>query len=342
MAYRSGATGANAAVAQNKMANGTGATPTGPVMPDLNIRLICRDCRRDPPNIVECFAEGDLVCGDCGLVLGDRIVDTRSEWRTFSNEDEDPSRVGGSANPLLNGTQLDTIISKLDGGSGVSRNLSKTHGRASAIKGERHLVQTYKEISAMCDAIGLPRLIGDAAKHLYKQVDERKLLRGKSNDALIAACIFIACRQEGVTRTFKEICALTKVPKKEIGRCFKALARELDTAMLSQDMAGGDLMLRFCSYLSLPAEVKKAAKAVGERAKDLGTLAGKSPVSIAAACIYMVASLYGVPRPAKEIAVVAGVSEVTIKNAYKGLHAARAELIKHINTDTATGSLPSP
>ncbi|KAI8051955.1 transcription initiation factor IIB [Syncephalis plumigaleata] len=311
-------------------------------MPDLNIRLICRDCRRDPPNIVECFAEGDLVCGDCGLVLGDRIVDTRSEWRTFSNEDEDPSRVGGSANPLLNGTQLDTIISKLDGGSGASRHLSKTHGRASAVKGERHLVQTYKEISAMCDAIGLPRLIGDAAKHLYKQVDERKLLRGKSNDALIAACIFIACRQEGVTRTFKEICALTKVPKKEIGRCFKALARELDTAMLSQDMAGGDLMLRFCSYLSLPPEVKKAAKAVGERAKDLGTLAGKSPVSIAAACIYMVASLYGVPRPAKEIAVVAGVSEVTIKNAYKGLHAARGELIKHTDAAHAIDSLPSP
>ncbi|KAI9593243.1 transcription initiation factor IIB [Syncephalis fuscata] len=333
-------------MANGKAVNGGAAVAApgsgGPHAPDLNIRLICRDCRRDPPNLVECFAEGDLVCGDCGLVLGDRIVDTRSEWRTFSNEDEDPSRVGGSANPLLNGTQLDTIISKLDGGSGASRNLSKTHGRASAVKGERHLVQTYKEISAMCDAIGLPRLIGDAAKHLYKQVDERKLLRGKSNDALIAACIFIACRQEGVTRTFKEICALTKVPKKEIGRCFKALARELDTAMLSQDMAGGDLMLRFCSYLSLPAEVKKAAMAVGERAKDLGTLAGKSPVSIAAACIYMVAGLYGVPRLAKEIAVVAGVSEVTIKNAYKGLHAAREELIKHTDAAHAIDSLPSP
>lgn len=49
--------------------------------PDLSVRLICPDCRDPNPNIVEEFGSGDLVCGSCGLVLGDRIVDTRSEWR---------------------------------------------------------------------------------------------------------------------------------------------------------------------------------------------------------------------------------------------------------------------
>lgn len=56
--------------------------------PDLAVRLICPECRDTSPNIVEEFGSGDLVCGSCGLVLGDRIVDTRSEWRvgtlTFS------------------------------------------------------------------------------------------------------------------------------------------------------------------------------------------------------------------------------------------------------------------
>ena len=49
------------------------------------------------PNIIEDFRSGDVVCGNCGLVLGPRIIDTRSEWRTFSNDDgggDDPSRVG--------------------------------------------------------------------------------------------------------------------------------------------------------------------------------------------------------------------------------------------------------
>jgi hypothetical protein len=49
--------------------------------PDLAVRLICPECRDPNPNIVEEFGSGDLVCGTCGLILGDRIVDTRSEWR---------------------------------------------------------------------------------------------------------------------------------------------------------------------------------------------------------------------------------------------------------------------
>ena len=49
--------------------------------PDLSVRLIWPDCRDPNPTIIEEFGAGDLVCAGCGLVLGDRIVDTRSEWR---------------------------------------------------------------------------------------------------------------------------------------------------------------------------------------------------------------------------------------------------------------------
>jgi hypothetical protein len=49
--------------------------------PDLAVRLICPECRDPTPSIEEEFSSGDLVCKSCGLVLGDRIVDTRSEWR---------------------------------------------------------------------------------------------------------------------------------------------------------------------------------------------------------------------------------------------------------------------
>lgn len=49
--------------------------------PDLSVRLVCPECRDPNPNLVEEFGSGDLVCGTCGLILGDRVVDTRSEWR---------------------------------------------------------------------------------------------------------------------------------------------------------------------------------------------------------------------------------------------------------------------
>src|SRR5882757_6178644 len=92
--------------------------PSKPWEANHNVSIICPDCRETPANLVEEFSSGDMVCGSCGLVLGDRIVDTRSEWRTFSNDDQgndDPSRVGEAANPLLNGSQLQTEISFGDG-----------------------------------------------------------------------------------------------------------------------------------------------------------------------------------------------------------------------------------
>ncbi|KAI9317225.1 cyclin-like protein [Dichotomocladium elegans] len=294
--------------------------------PNLNVVLVCPDCRVTPPHIVEEFASGDLVCGDCGLVLGDRIIDTRSEWRTFANDEgDDPSRVGAAADPLLDGNQLDTVISRRDGGTGAAKDLNKVHGRATAVKGERNLVQAYKEISAMCDSISLSKIVSDTAKQLYKRVEDEKLLRGKSSDAIIAACIFIACRQEKVGRTFREICALTRVPKKEIGRCYKSLQNKLLTNPTI--MHSEDLMSRFCSNLQLPNYVQKAGMDLVKRAKELGTLAGKSPISVAAACIYLVSYLFRTPKSTRDIANVAGVSEVTIKSAYKSLYNERTKLI---------------
>ncbi|CAG8579195.1 6128_t:CDS:2, partial [Racocetra fulgida] len=288
------------------------AVEQGPkqILPDLNIRLICPDCKNPVPNIIEEFASGDLVCGDCGLVLGDRIIDTRSEWRTFANDEgDDPSRVGAAADPLLDGSQLDTIISRRDGGSGTARDLNKVHGRANAVKGEKNLVQAYKEIAAMADAIGLTRLIADIAKQLYKRVEEEKLLRGKKN----------------VPRTFKEICAITRVPKKEIGRCFKTLIRTFETNVTT--MTSEDLMSRFCSRLHLRMEIQKAALDLTITTKSLGTLEGKSPVSVAAACIYMASCLYNQPQSTKDVSQVTGVSEVTIKNSYKLLYVVREKLL---------------
>ena len=193
---------------------------------NLNVAVMCPDCKEMPPNLIEAFSSGDMVCGSCGLVLGDRIVDTRSEWRTFSNDDQgndDPSRVGEGANPLLNGSQLQTAI--VDGGSGRSRDLNRAQNKSNHDKGTKGLLAAYKEIGAFCDAINIPKNVSDTAKHLYKLVDDAKAFKGKPQDVLSAGCIFIACRQCGVPRTFREVFAVTKVQKKEIGRIFKALEK---------------------------------------------------------------------------------------------------------------------
>ncbi|KAF8313272.1 transcription initiation factor IIB [Clavulina sp. PMI_390] len=323
--------------------------PSAPYIPptgtrDLAVRLICPECQDPNPKIIESFASGDLVCGDCGIVLGDRIVDTRSEWRTFANDEgDDPSRVGATANPLLDGMeQLDTTIGFRDGNTGVARELQRAAARASGVKAERNLLSAFREIQNKCEAIGLTKNIGDMAKQLYKRTDEEKILRGKSVDAIIACCIFIACRQGNAPRTFREICEYTQVPKKTLGQCFKTiesafnltprgpidgLAQGGGSNTASTGASAEDLLTRYCNWLKLHPSVQGVCRDVILNARQHGIALGRSPVSIAGGAILFTTLLLGTPKTAKEISAVAGVSESTIKLVYRLFFAAKDQLV---------------
>lgn len=220
--------------------------------------------------------------------------------------------------------QLDTSISFKDGGSGLSRELQRTMAKGATARAERSLITAFRDISAMCDQISLPKAIADIAKQLYKRADQEKILKGKTQDAAVACCIFIACRQARVPRTFKEICQLTNVPKKTIGQCYKLLESHLNLNAANGNggpaptVEGPEALLgRYVNHLDLPVYVEKAASDLVKQNREHGVADGRSPISIAGAAIYFASHLYGQPKPAKEIAVVAGVSESTIKLVYK-------------------------
>ena len=319
---------------------------------NLNVRMICKDCREDPPDLYEDHQSGDLVCANCGLVLQQRSIDTSSEWRTFSNDDQgndDPSRVGDGPNALLNGAQLNTNIAFGDGGM-RSKELHRAQNKANLDKGNKSLLQAYKQIGALCDGWSLPSSVSDTAKHIFKDADESRLFKGKSQEALIAGCVFLACRRNQVPRSFREVMELTKVSKKEIGRTFKTLEQFLMNKEKEKGangvsmVAGGtfvhnetykgsgsadpaDLCSRFCSMLDMDQRTANVAIALAGKMKNTGALAGRSPLSSAAACIYMAGMLMGQAKSPKEIMMVAKVSDSTIRQAYKLLYTEKDKLI---------------
>jgi len=306
--------------------------------PDLSVRLICPECRDPNPEIAEEFGSGDLVCRNCGLVLGDRIVDTRSEWRTFANDEgDDPSRVGAASDPLMEGReQLDTVVSFRDGGSGMARDLQRAASRAPSSRAERNLLTAFRDISSWCDQFSLPKTISDIAKQLYKRSDEEKLLLGKPLDAVIAACIFIACRQAHVPRTFREICNLTHVSKKILGQCYKALEQAFNltpgasatTSTPSPSSGPENMLARYCNHLDLPPNVQSICSDIIVEARKHGIADGRSPVSIAGGAIYFTCHLLGKTKSLRDISAVAGVSEGTIKLVYRLYFHERERLVK--------------
>ncbi|XP_052222952.1 transcription initiation factor IIB-like isoform X2 [Dreissena polymorpha] len=253
--------------------------------------------------LVEDYHAGDMICPECGRVVGDRVVDVGTEWRTFSNEknNKDPSRVGAAENPLLEGGDLSTMIAidptsaqQLDEfGKPMYRN------RRTVNSADRALINAFREIRQMADRLNLPEMVSERGNTLFKQVNDTKSLKGRSNDAVCSACMYIACRQEGVPRTFKEICAVSKVSKKEIGRVFKLILKALETNV--DLITTGDFMARFCSNLALSQKIQKAATYIATKAVDLYLVPGRSPVSVAAAAIYMASQASEDKKTQKEI-----------------------------------------
>jgi transcription initiation factor TFIIB len=232
--------------------------------------------------------------------------------------------------------QLDTVISFRDGGSGIARELQRAASRSQSSRSERNILTAFRDISSWCDQFSLPKTISDIAKQLYKRSDEEKLLRGKPLDAVIAACIFIACRQAHVPRTFREICTLTHVSKKVLGQCYKALEQAFNLSpgashnsnSSSTPTGPENLLVRYCNHLDLPANVQAICSDIIVAARKHGIADGRSPVSIAGGAIFFTCQLLNKDKGVREISSVAGVSEGTIKLVYRLYYAEKEKLVK--------------
>ncbi len=68
---------------------------------------------------------------------------------------------------------------------------------------DKALRSGHDAIRQMAGRINLSSRIINRAFSLFKQCYENKCVRGRSQDAIVATCIYIACRQEGAQRTIK-------------------------------------------------------------------------------------------------------------------------------------------
>jgi len=132
----------------------------------------------------------------CGLVVEAHIIDERSEWRTFGDKDkegDDPSRVGGATNLLLDDGGLGTTIGRVQGDGGASFALSKMHMRQN--NQMRHLKSAFAGIGEMCSKLNQSDAVKNTACEIYKNVHDNKALRGRKSDLINAACLLVASRQ---------------------------------------------------------------------------------------------------------------------------------------------------
>lgn len=274
----------------------------------------CADCQSSE-FILDDPKTGSVLCSNCGCIIEDSFIDEKTEWRSIMDKSSNPSRVGGPSNPLLDNDQLDTVIGNI--GNSASYNLNRTQLKSTMRGPDRTLIAGFDCITHFCERSSISKTISDKAKLIFKKVDEKKILKGKNSEGIVAACIYISCKQEQSPRTFKEISILTNVPKKEIGRSYKLISPHIKNLIY---ITTDDIVARFCSHLNLSIEHQRIAVQISKNINKGGFMTGKSPDSVAAAIIYMITYIFPTLKEIqRDISHVTNVTDVTIKNTYKEL-----------------------
>ena len=222
-----------------------------------------------------------------GLSLKQRCLDHKfyiSAIRSFS-EEKDRSRVGAAENSLLEGSGLSTLICPPKGAANYTAISKLTNNNKNHSNRDRALLKAFALLRTMADRLNVTSSIVDKASSLFKRVHQMRKLKGRAEDTICAAVLYIACRQEAVPRAFKEVVAVSEKNLKQVSRCFTLIKNELSLEL--ETATSNDFMARFSANLNLTKEVEQAARLISWSAKEQSLVCGLSPLSVAAASIFM-------------------------------------------------------
>jgi len=271
---------------------------------------------------------GELFCSKCGLVITDKIADTGAEWRSFSSDEGNKARTGAGTSIRMHDMGLSTIIgvaNKDSTGKPLSASVkssierlrtwdSRSQANSSA---DRNLRQALNEMDKLKDKLALTDAVIEKAAYIYRKAMERKLVRGRSIQGLVAACLYASCRNTETPRTLDDISQGINIRRKDVARCYRLLFRELELKMPVVDPIKG--VSRIASTAGLSEKCKRNSIEMLKKAKKLGGVAGKDPMGIAAAALYLSCISIGEAKSQKDISQASGVTEVTIRNRCAGL-----------------------
>ena len=287
----------------------------------------CPEC--DSKHLIRDYNRGEMTCSGCGLVVDDNFIDQGPEWRAFDAEqNEKRSRGGAPMTVMVHDKGLSTDIGW--GNRDTYGNVVPTKNRAQLFRmrkwqnrprastsADRNLAMALKELNRLASKIGLHRRVREDAAMLYRRAVNQNLVRGRSVEGVAAAALYGACRRCEVPRTLNEITAASRANKKEVGRTYRYISRELKLNL--QPASPVVYINRFCKELELPGHVENAAIRILNQAVEAELTSGRGPTGVAAATIYIASVLYNMRKTQKQIATTVGVTEVTIRNRYKEL-----------------------
>jgi transcription initiation factor TFIIB len=267
---------------------------------------------------------GEVICITCGTVVSDKAIEIGPEWRSFTNSgvslrvgmptslakhDQGLSTKIGRENRDFTGEMIfdSSILSILQR---IRTWDYRTQTRSS--KGTSRKI-AFGQLDRLKQKLALPDPVVQKAAYIYRKIQQKKIVRGRTINGAMAACVYIACREARIPRTFDEVARINNITRKEVSNAYIAIVLGLDLRIPLIDPIR--CLVKLANKIHVDEKIKRYAIGYLKQVTDSNLSAGKDPMSIAATVLYLTCLHYGdESRTQRYFAEAAGISDVTIRN----------------------------
>jgi len=268
---------------------------------------------------------GEVICITCGTVVSDKAIEIGPEWRSFTNSGVSLSRVGMPTSLAKHDQGLSTKIGRENRDftgemifdSSILSILQRirtwdyrTQTRSS--KGTSRKI-AFGQLDRLKQKLALPDPVVQKAAYIYRKIQQKKIVRGRTRNGAMAACVYIACRESRIPRTFDEVAGIANITRKEVSNAYIAIVLGLELRIPLIDPVR--YLVKLANKTQVDEKIKRYAIGYLKQVTDSNLSAGKDPMSIAATVLYLTCLHYGdESRTQRYFAEAAGISDVTIRN----------------------------
>jgi transcription initiation factor TFIIB len=294
--------------------------------------ILCSTCKSN--QTITDSESGELICSKCGQVISDKVQQEGPEWRNFgpsssSGESNDSrSRVGMSTSLARHDMGLSTIIGrtdrdasgqKIDAAMRTKMDRLRTWDYRTQMHSatDRNLRNAFIRLDILKDKLGLSDSVVEKAAYIYRKAQDRQLVRGRTISGVLAAAIYIACREMGISRTVKDVAEFSNVRPKELAKSYRLLCLELDLKIPIVDPM--KCIAKVANKANLSEKTKRQAAQIMDNVTKREASLGKNPMGLAASVLYISSLKNGENITQYHLSNAAGVTEVTLRNRYKDL-----------------------
>jgi len=272
----------------------------------------------------------EVVCSRCGRVISDYVETNSPDWHTsIKDRSNNRSGIGMSLSSLARHDMgLSTIIGRTD--RDASGNILDTAMRSRMqrlrtwdIRSQaqsspaKNRKQAFTQLSILKDKLNLSDTVIEKTAYIYRKAQERLLIRGRTISGMLAAAIYIACREMGTPRTLNDIATVNNMKRKELARNYRLLYFELDLRIPIIDPM--KCIVKVANKANLTENTKRLALDIMKEAIKKEISAGKDPMGLAAAILYISCLKTGENTTQTDVARASGKTEVTIRNRFTEL-----------------------